>query len=351
MRAQLLMLKKTLCLLTIGILTPFAIAAPNITGLNINTSFSDGQTVTINGSGFGIKPNAKPLLWWKADMGASPSPLGRKTSWDGNFNATASTARVAPNSSQAYRYDLGISSSESLSVVTFDSDELYMFRKTYEDFDITTDHKNGTFNFKTIRLWNWAGHNNIFMSAQGANGPNFAIANEYTDGTFWGTGHSQRPYVWKREEVVYRTSDIGVKNGIFNFYIDGNLPYSTTFINRDATRPNKFNSLYQQQVSNGAQVNSWIYYDALYVDDSWHRVILCSSSTWSNCSDNEIQIPSSWANNSISFVVNQGSLSGNLYLYVVDGNNVANSSGYSVAGGNPTPNSPPNPPVLSISPN
>ena len=345
------LLKKTLCLLTIGISTPLAIAAPNITGLNINTSFSDGQTVTINGTGFGIKSNAKPLFWWKADMGTTPSSLGRKTNWDSNFVGSASSSIVTKNSSQSYRVDLGIRSDGSLGAIKFNSPELYMFRKTYEDFDITTDHKNGTFNFKTIRIWHWLDQNNIFMSAQGVHGSNFAIANEYTDGTFWGTGHSQRPYVWKREEVVYRTSDIGVKNGIFNFYVDGNLPYSASFINRDSTRPNRFDTLYQQQVSNGAQPNSWVYYDALYVDDSWHRVILCSSSTWNNCSDSEIQIPTSWANNSISFVVNQGSLSGNLYLYVVDGNNVANSSGYSVAGGNPAPNSPPNPPVLSISPN
>jgi len=345
------MLKRISSLFYMVMLAPFVIATPNITKVTPTASFNDGEIVTVTGTGFGTKANSKPLLWWRADMGKNPSPLGRKHAWDGIFLGEASSTIVAPNSSQAYRHDLGIDSAGSLAVVFFNSDELYMFRKTYEDFDITKDHKNGTFNFKTLRLWSWADKNNAFLNAQGVEGPSFRLSNEYTDNTFWATGHNQKPYIWKREELVYRTSGINVKDGIFDYYVDGNLPYSETFINRDSSRPSKFDRLYQQQVSNGAQPNSWVYYDSLYVDDSWHRIILCSSSTWNSCSDMEVQIPTAWGNNTISFVINYGGLttSHNIYLYIVDGNNVANNIGYNISTPNAT--NPPLPPILNVTPN
>ena len=60
-------------------------------------NIEDGQTLTISGSGFTAKTNPKPLFWWKADFGETPSVLGRNTVWGntsglGNF----SSAVVAP---------------------------------------------------------------------------------------------------------------------------------------------------------------------------------------------------------------------------------------------------------------
>ena len=97
-------------------------------------------SITINGSGFSTKTNAAPLFWWKADMGELPSTLGRKPAWDDTTGINNfSTAIVAPGSQQAAFNDHGGNSGIALSRVNFDSAQLYIYRKTYEDFDITKD--------------------------------------------------------------------------------------------------------------------------------------------------------------------------------------------------------------------
>ncbi len=69
------------------------------------------------------------------------------------------------------------------------------------------------------------------------------------------------------------------------------------------------------------------YYDDLYLDDTWSRVMICAGSTWSNRGHCEIQIPTAWSGTNASIVVHPGTFAnGNTaYLYVVDANNNASS--------------------------
>ncbi len=414
----------------------------------INSVTGDlGTTLTIRGSSFTEKTNAKPLFWWKADFGTSPSTLGRLTAWsDGDDNLGAlSTNIVAPGSQQSFGTDHGTSSGIALSRVNFDSNQLYLYRKTYEDFDITTDealrtrvnlvsgtlnvgdvitgqtsgatgtivrvieaHPNisymthilqynntdgtisaqpsvdfikdeqltsssgatltaiekllRTFNFKTIRMWskrydNIYPKNNMHLNAQGAENFKFRITPEYTDGTTWSGEFTnqilqQLPREWKVEELQYQTSGISVKDGIFNFYQKGILGTDNKFTNRkpdgidsngktvSSSRP--YNSIVQSQVSHNAQPGSVMYYDQLYIDDTWHRVVISEGSTWAARGNVEVQIPSIWNNGEIVVSTNLGGLSSSeaqLYLYVVDANGVANENGYPLSS-EPTMNTP-----------
>ncbi|MES2935249.1 MAG: hypothetical protein V4805_17380 [Pseudomonadota bacterium] len=105
----------------------------------------DGQTQTIAGSGFSDKTNPKPLLYWHADGGLLPSPLGRKTAWDGTFSGelveqNVAGAVFAPGSSKSFRHDHGRSEAAILSKVKFQSDRLYVWRKRYDAFDRSKDY-------------------------------------------------------------------------------------------------------------------------------------------------------------------------------------------------------------------
>jgi hypothetical protein len=81
--------------------------------------------------------------------------------------------------------------------------------------------------------------------------------------------------------------------------------------------------------------NAFRYFDDMYVDTTWSRVMLCNTSTYPDGTDDsyicEPQIPVTWADGSIEVTVNQGALTtGPAFLYVFDSNNVANGTGYSV---------------------
>ncbi len=388
---------------------------------SVNGDITKDKTITINGSLFTSKANPAPLLWWKADSGLTPSPLGRKTMWDGPFNGNISTKIIAPGSHQSVVWDLGKSESAGLAHVNFNSDSLFVYRKSYENFDIrknfairtrvvlksgtlnpgdtitgatsgatgvidyihpdisggnwthslfykrtsgtvnatapvdfiagetmtsstgatmTDDESQGilrTFNFKTFRIWYKLGNDNdIVFSAQGTdNDPTFKITPERTDATLWGRKMlhplSQLAKQWKVEEIQYKASSINAINGTFNVYQNGVLGSAKKFKMRTTAYPNRYAMIFQDQVSNGAEPGSVVYYDELYIDDTWHRVIICQGKTWATCGhSSEIQIPTSWNDTQIKVHLNLGGLNPKslLFLYVFDKNGVPNSNGF-----------------------
>jgi len=194
-----------------------------------------------------------------------------------------------------------------------------------------------TFNYKTIRFWNLGQQNNVYPVAQGSQSAKYQINHEHTDATLFNkdfdTPLSQKPFEWLTEEVLYRTSSgVDVADALWLYFQNGVLASDEPFISRTAARPNSYSSIFQSQVSNGAQPDSFVYYDSLYIDDSWHRVIICSSATADLCTNREIQIPTSWSDTRITVELNLGGLNPGkpLFLYVLDKNGVPNSSGMQI---------------------
>ncbi len=191
-----------------------------------------------------------------------------------------------------------------------------------------------TFNYKSLRMWHKEGGNNSYPVAQGSIGLKYNINHENSDSTLENKDMNnpvfQIPDQWQTQELQYKTSSIDVSDGRFDFIINGIVSSENTFISRTSVRPNMYNILYQSQVSNGAQPNSYAYYDSLYVDDTWHRIILCDGAKWITCNNREIQIPTSWSNDEITIEMRLGSLKGNqyVYLYVIDADGKPNSEGY-----------------------
>lgn len=191
-----------------------------------------------------------------------------------------------------------------------------------------------TFNHKVFRLWAEIGveDNDTYFSLD-ADG---SLVSENTQvKTLW-MGDWNHPIDsakrrWVNEEVQYQASTIDQADGILAFWQDRvqGVSAEPRLRFRTSAHPKRYADLYQTQVSNGVQPRSYEYVDSLYVDDSWHRVLLCAQATWSACTKPEVQIPTAWTDTQVSVVVRRAGLQGTspLYVYVVNGQGEVNAQG------------------------
>ncbi len=79
-------------------------------------------------------------------------------------------------------------------------------------------------------------------------------------------------------------------------------------------------------------VDNYRYFDDMYVDTTWSRVMLANNADYSLATIVEPQIPSAWGEDAITCQVNLGRLSasGRVYLFVFDADNEHNDQGYPV---------------------
>ncbi len=192
-----------------------------------------------------------------------------------------------------------------------------------------------TFNFKTIRIWSedefgrQVGPSAIVSAQYRQNDYRWFV--EGISGTGQKTTHLAKPRQWVIEEIVFaENTGLGAADGEFSFAVDGKWFINSGIVTRNLQYPHPHRRIYQSQVSNGAQLGSYVYYDSLYIDDSWHRVLLSSSRTWRDVRDSEIQIPTTWDDGRIEVMLRFGSLDPEMpmYLYVVDGEGNANEEGF-----------------------
>jgi hypothetical protein len=73
----------------------------------------------------------------------------------------------------------------------------------------------------------------------------------------------------------------------------------------------------------GGHVNAFRYFDDVYIDTSFARVMLANDSSYENATIIEPQIPSAWSGGSITAKVNLGRFpqNGRAYLFIFDANN------------------------------
>jgi len=70
---------------------------------------------------------------------------------------------------------------------------------------------------------------------------------------------------------------------------------------------------------------AYVYFDDVYMDITWSRVMLGNASTFNACTHREPLIPTAWSTSSITAYFNQGSFSNgqNVYVFVVDSTGAA----------------------------
>jgi hypothetical protein len=200
---------------------------------------------------------------------------------------------------------------------------------------------NTAYNLKGFRIWATVtgtdGHDNNFIFAAVGQSPSAhgvpRLTAEYTGGHV-GYVYNVSPInpknTWQTQECFLKqSSGVNVADAQVWMTNGGAATTRYSFVSMDTDNANPYRDLAWHQVQSGVfPVGSGYFlgYDVVYVDDSWCRVMVTSSPTWSEVSQvAEIQIPTAWAAGSITATLRQGeftSLSGK-YLYVVKSDGTA----------------------------
>lgn len=182
-----------------------------------------------------------------------------------------------------------------------------------------------TFNYKMLRFWPDPGASQTLIyltqhyqthayitteNTYSAHGASLHLSSELT---------GQTPNQWVTEEFLYQTSsDIDVEDGIFYPYKDGvaGLPDANQrFVYLDVDSANRYTRFVNQQVSNGCEPGSVVYFDHLYADESWQRVLFTNEPTYEGANPIEVQIPTAWSDTHVTVQVRTGALNPMLPVY------------------------------------
>ncbi|WP_203141133.1 hypothetical protein [Marinobacter mangrovi] len=331
--------------------TTQVLAAPQVNSVTQQSSGGELQLV-ISGSGFGEKSHPNPLYYFDFDEDSKAQNVQASAVKDSfSTNGTISADSTPYGSGQVLRFTIKQDpSAVAIPGIDFDSDRLYVYFNRRYSFSIADSSNWGSrgFNLKSNRIWGDTG-NNIYIGYQGKEGNSSGrIFPEYTaeGGATWvGTNLPQVEGEWTQEEIVYKASDIGVQNGIFDLYHNGNSVHDSVFRMRTSDRPDRYSKLYFDQISNGTNENKtlYIYYDNIYIDDTFQRVYLSNAPTFDEAKERLVQVPLKWSDNSVTVKLKSGNFSpSSSYIYVVDANGDVNKNGARLCQSDCP--SPPNPP-------
>jgi chitodextrinase len=362
-----------------------------ISGVSDNT-ISNGQFVTIAGSGFGTKTAVNgivgpPVLWDDFEDGIV-GELVQATAgkWD----------RVRSDNSTGPRYvasaidgSIGVRTGSGLGGGTtrtlIEDDE---YRYLYLDYYIRAYKGDGLKQRSNKQVMIWSANAGIsedgpntfwWQITQGGEEPPFALS-EYSCGNdpftiSYGNGWGVDEFTTARHvQIEYRqpsnVPDSLDYDGIARMWYDGQLVTDEDAFGSPSCDPdrnyldNLFIGHYQDIDSAIQPINMWIscpghercnecpvgssgcsvynpdwlparqdefFYDRIYIDKSIARVELGNASTYSASNIREVQIPSSWGS-TIQITINQGLFTSGqtAYVYVTDNNGNVNSTGFPV---------------------
>ena len=340
---QKLNLKIILTLALFLFLPNFVFGAPSISG--VSGTIVDGQSVTISGSGFGIKMDAAPILWENFDSGTNGQAIGGWNGWvkySGVNGGYLSNSSVYSGTLSAYNRITGPSATDPITDSGFNTsnfffeptDELYYsyvakFVSTGDSYGVdkwgrsncAPNLYNGpgdmTIQFGQVTFNTGTATNDVLIADGGLSK---WVQTRYSD--------------WTRHEMYKKLSTPGVADGMAQF----KLGYTVRTYSNIVTREEGFSFQITNIILGLMFANSRndgdhrMYVDDVYVDNTRARVEVCFGDTWDNRGNCDIQIPSAWSATSNTITINQGSFSDgdSAYLYVVDENGEVNETGYPI---------------------
>ena len=337
-------MRYALALLFSLLLVSSVVAAPG--DISVSGTVSNGQTITISGSGFLTKSTAAPVLWDTVDNQSAYStlttgdaiPTGAGNPW-GAVRSTVFNATESRTWGECYKSDGSqyISTLEELSIGTSPS-QVYIswwWRPSISPLTNSSNHSS-----KFIRLsreanlvyqtHSWTQSQNIVYD-----NPNY-VANNWDN--YPGTANQ-----WNFHEIWFNNV-----SKTYTIKVNGQ-----TLRNNASWTAGTFNFDYLWKLgwdgggTSPPSMTTWT--DDIYVDSSFSRIMLCNGSSYAASTHCEMQVPTAWSNTEISATVNQGTFASEstAYLYIVDSTGATNTLGYEVeigaSGGDDT-----TPPVRSL---
>ena len=333
---------------------------PNSTGINTSTpailsvsgTIKEGSTISIIGSGFGLKSPAAPLYWGNYDndpVGTTAQQTGLKNlnGYDPNPPRVDNTRAVSGTHSLRMDYPLNENGSfPEVGLSGLSATEVYVSAWLYWQLDSgsgneipiiklvraeagTVYHGYPGF-YETIRP-NAAGQ--IIGTDRGSISSNGTVTNDDV------VNAGQNAGGWHRIEYYYKLSTPGVANGVFQTWVDGVLNANVTnTMSRAAGNTATINNIISpfDGISGQNNANSYtLWVDNLYIDTTRARVEIGNAATFSKCTMRFIQPATSWSDGSISVTVNLSQFTSGekVYVYVVAPNGNVNNNGFPVTVG------------------
>ena len=320
---------------------------------SVEGSFENGNSITINGNGFGAKSSAAPLISSYDNPTSANNFSGGSIggSWEtsGTVNLINSSPRTSfYQSSYKARYDQA-GDYKSLRYVHVNRDDhLYISFWIYRDYSPWSIVSGSGNNSKFLRIYTDGSGNLTNMGASGDNigvgGGTWSIAYSACNAfkyssVAWNVETSSCLHQLRQwthcEYIIDYPSALSVWDGVWTTIYNGATAYRCTNISmNDVGQTNDRRWVLIGHVSGGRSSTGYEYLDQVYIDNTWARVFISdasnitSSTDYGSANHREVQVCSSWSNNQITFQLNQGEFTNGetAYVYVVTPNgNISNA--------------------------
>jgi hypothetical protein len=320
-------------------------AAPAISGVGTVTH---GASVTIAGGGFGANAEPAPELWDNFEFGGN---VGQSVAFSSGGWATDGTAPVISTTNNrggasvrnAMAVVSGINIDGNYHDIMF-KENLDLAGKAYISFwgrfasyapgdqvKYWRQSAGGATGYPTysyFRTDGWARYQYTRPPDSGCEPPGVA--------EFYDTVENTNLGQWQFIEMVADYGSVGVANGSIRIYangVDQGGRSNIQLLHYAGCLPDGARFGEYIQDSSGSVTN---YFDDIYIDNTWARVVIGNASTYSASTHREMQIPSAWSDTSITVTVNRGTFApgGTAYLYVIDPAGVV-SAGYPITVNDP----------------
>lgn len=313
------------------LLASASFAAPSVSG--ISGTVANGSSITISGSGFGTG-DTTPLLWddfesSSASTGSRMAGSPRMGSWVPAGNGVYSSA--AKNSGgRSLMSAFSPDAQWQNFTVTMPNGQRF-FQSFWFRYDTS-----GTGGQVKLALVHGNSGQGEFAPTVNNNSSTTSwwmsnIATESSAGNAaasWGSNPG--PNAWHHFEMaMQQSSGGGAGDGSITTWIDGKQMYSAKNVaTRDSSQYYWNEMGFLHGVTNMG-VNTTTYLDDVYANNSWARVVLCDSATYSGCKRTEIQPVETWADGSIKVTLATSGFTdpSNVYIYVFDANGTGNTTG------------------------
>ena len=382
-------MKKLFLSILIALLPAIALATPN--SITVSGAISHGNNFTITGADFGEKIPAAPM-WWDDGEGASIGliPVNTElthvvstlTGSDKSYTEVTPTPAIDGSAGDLYsiRYNnswenVPQAHSHSTTYITGgheadnsnpDCNSVYFvisprdykgtWYVTFKQYIPTSVHNNDVY---TLQSPNWkmimfdASSAAAGWTMQGGGGgyhywsadDNYPFdeddTNYYMKGSFQTTPGSYPPPsfldqvgTWTSMTILFSTAEddhtFEMRQAGIDVATAGCTNCNTSISTKGALAIGGY-GVYDNVDPDGLTYNGMKrYFDDLYADNTYSRVVLGDAPTYSACTIIEPQIPTVWYETSITVTANFGELTDTAYLYVFDSTNDANATGVPV---------------------
>lgn len=337
-------------------------ASPGITNATVN-----GSIIDIAGTSFGNKSTAAPIRFDDFESSDVDDSIATATSWYSDVDHVNKMFVSADNQRQGSTkniksisdYTDGMAVAYRNSVGFADTNKILISLWIYFSWGVASPDYDGVHQIKTWRVASSVESGGNVIYPDFANFSHNYVTSDQTyyqnhRGTDSNTQYFSHDYIiddgWMHMMLVADIGTAGNADGEWYGWLGKNGSAYSTIVQNAVEVLNggygdidaiKFDNYIGNCDTSGGPTectdptNVTIYYDDIYIDNTWARVEIGDAGTYDGCTHREIQIPTSWNSSSITSTLNQGSLpDGTAYLYVVDENGIMNETGYPITLGN-----------------